>query len=72
MTSLLSPRLQTVLGLPSDAQKARATFVLLVGNLLMWGGFFMVIPLISVHYVKDLGWAASLVGIVLALRRGDG
>ncbi len=69
MTSLLSPRLQTVLGLPSDAQKARATFVLLVGNLLMWGGFFMVIPLISVHYVKDLGWAASLVGIVLALRQ---
>jgi DHA1 family multidrug resistance protein-like MFS transporter len=29
----------------------------------------MVIPLISVHYVKGLGWAASLIGIVLALRQ---
>jgi MFS transporter, DHA1 family, multidrug resistance protein len=67
--TLLSPRVQTALGLPTDAQKARATLVLLVGNLLMWGGFFMVIPLISVHYVKGLGWAASLIGIVLALRQ---
>lgn len=29
----------------------------------------MVVPLISVHYVKELGWAASLVGVVLALRQ---
>jgi MFS transporter, DHA1 family, multidrug resistance protein len=70
MTNILSsPRVQTALGLPSDTRKARATLVLLVGNLLMWGGFFMVIPLISVHYVKGLGWAASLIGIVLALRQ---
>lgn len=68
-TSLLLPRLQTALGLPSDTQKARATLVLLISNLLMWGGFFMVMPLLSVHYVKGLGWAASLVGIVLALRQ---
>jgi MFS transporter, DHA1 family, multidrug resistance protein len=67
--TLLSPRLQTALGLPSDAQKARATLTLLVSNLLMWGGFFMVMPLISVHYVKGLGWTASLIGIVLALRQ---
>jgi MFS transporter, DHA1 family, multidrug resistance protein len=67
--TLLSPRLQTALGLPSDAQKARATLILLVSNLLMWGGFFMVMPLISVHYVKGLGWTASLIGIVLALRQ---
>jgi MFS transporter, DHA1 family, multidrug resistance protein len=69
MTFLLSPHIQTALGLPTDSQKARATLVLLVGNLLMWGGFFMVIPLISVHYVKGLGWAASLIGVVLALRQ---
>jgi DHA1 family multidrug resistance protein-like MFS transporter len=35
----------------------------------MWGGFFMVIPLISVHYVDDLGWAAASIGLVLAMRQ---
>lgn len=35
----------------------------------MWGGFFMVVPLISVHYVDGLGWAASAIGLVLALRQ---
>jgi MFS transporter, DHA1 family, multidrug resistance protein len=68
MTSA-SPRWHTALGLPKEAHKAKATLTLLVNNLLMWGGFFMAIPLISVHYVKDLGWAASLIGIVLALRQ---
>ena len=62
-------RWHAALGLPEDKHKANATLTLLVNNLLMWGGFFMVIPLISVHYVKDLGWTASLVGIVLALRQ---
>ncbi|MGL4609741.1 MAG: hypothetical protein ACRCYY_08670 [Trueperaceae bacterium] len=69
MASLLSPRLQAALGLPQDTHKANATLTLLVNNLLMWGGFFMVIPLISVHYVEELGWAASHVGVVLALRQ---
>jgi MFS transporter, DHA1 family, multidrug resistance protein len=69
MTSLFSTRFYTALGLPEEKHKANATLTLLVNNLLMWGGFFMVIPLISVHYVKDLGWTASLVGIVLALRQ---
>ncbi len=35
----------------------------------MWGGFFMVIPLISVHYVNELGWAAGSIGLVLAVRQ---
>jgi MFS transporter, DHA1 family, multidrug resistance protein len=69
MTSLFNSRWHTALGLPEDKHRANATLTLLVNNLLMWGGFFMVIPLISVHYVKDLGWTASLVGIVLALRQ---
>jgi MFS transporter, DHA1 family, multidrug resistance protein len=67
--TLLSLKLHSALGLPSDNQRARATLTLLVDNLLMWGGFFMIIPLVSVHYVKDLGWTASLVGIVLAVRQ---
>ena len=69
MTSLFNARLYTALGLPEEKHKANATLTLLVNNFLMWGGFFMVIPLISVHYVKDLGWTASLVGIVLAIRQ---
>jgi DHA1 family multidrug resistance protein-like MFS transporter len=29
----------------------------------------MVIPLISVHYVDDLGWAAGAIGLVLGVRQ---
>lgn len=36
---------------------------------LMWGGFFLVIPLITVHFVGGLGWAAASVGLVLGLRQ---
>lgn len=35
----------------------------------MFGGFFMLVPLISVHYVNDLGFAAAAVGTVLAARQ---
>lgn len=35
----------------------------------MWGGFFMVVPLIGVHFVNDLGWAASSIGLILAVRQ---
>jgi DHA1 family multidrug resistance protein-like MFS transporter len=43
--------------------------VLLTGTFLMFGGFFMLVPLISVHYVNDLKFAAAAVGIVLAVRQ---
>ena len=66
---ILATRLGTSLGLPSDAVRARASLILLINNLLMWMGFFMIVPLISVHYVNGLGWTASLIGIVLALRQ---
>lgn len=36
---------------------------------LMYAGFFMVIPLISVHYVDKLGFAAAYVGLTLAVRQ---
>lgn len=35
----------------------------------MYGGFFMVIPLISLHYGDDLGWSTATVGAVLAVRQ---
>ncbi|ADV68675.1 MFS transporter [Deinococcus maricopensis] len=42
---------------------------LLLSNFLMWAGFFMVIPLVTVHYVDRLGWAAASIGAVLAARQ---
>jgi MFS transporter, DHA1 family, multidrug resistance protein len=53
----------------SNATKRRGLIVLLLDTFFMWGGFFMVIPLISVHYVEDLGWPAASIGLVLAVRQ---
>ncbi len=47
----------------------RAILTLLIVNFLMWGGFFMIIPLISVHFSAGLGWAAGTVGVILAVRQ---
>ncbi len=43
--------------------------MLLVTTFLSWGGFFAVVPLISVHFVDDIGWSAASVGLVLAVRQ---
>jgi DHA1 family multidrug resistance protein-like MFS transporter len=53
----------------SEASRRRGLVVMLADTLLMWGGFFMVIPLIAVHYVDNLGWAAGSIGLVLAVRQ---
>jgi MFS transporter, DHA1 family, multidrug resistance protein len=53
----------------NPAARARALYVLLAGTFLMWGGFFMVVPLIGLHFVNDLGWAASSIGLILAVRQ---
>jgi DHA1 family multidrug resistance protein-like MFS transporter len=42
---------------------------LLADNFLMWAGFFMIIPLLSIYYVERLGWAAASIGLVLAVRQ---
>ncbi len=51
------------------AERHRGLAVLLIDSFLMFGGFFMLVPLISVHYVQDLGFAAAAIGIVLAARQ---
>ncbi len=51
------------------AARRRGLGVLLLDSFLMMGGFFMLIPLISVHYVQNLHFAAASVGIVLAVRQ---
>jgi len=49
--------------------RKRALLALQASTFLTWGGFFVVVPLIAVHYVNELGWAASSIGLVLALRQ---
>ena len=38
-----------------------------VDTLLMSIGFFMLVPLLTVHLIQDLSWSASMAGIVLAV-----
>lgn len=53
----------------SAATRRRGVVALLAITFLMYCGFFMVIPLVSVHYVENLGFAAALVGLALAMRQ---
>jgi DHA1 family multidrug resistance protein-like MFS transporter len=53
----------------SPAVRHRGLFILLVSTFFAWGGFFMVIPMISVHFVDGLGWTAGAIGLVLAVRQ---
>lgn len=52
-----------------SASRRQGLIVLLADAFLMYGGFFMLVPLISVHYVQELGFAAAAVGFALALRQ---
>jgi DHA1 family multidrug resistance protein-like MFS transporter len=51
------------------AVRRRGLIVLLATTFLMWAGFFMIVPLLSVHFVDGLGWAAASIGLVLAVRQ---
>ena len=53
----------------SAAARRRGQIVLLSISFLMYGGFFMVIPLVSVYFVERLGMAALVVGLALAMRQ---
>lgn len=52
-----------------EAERRRGLRVLLASTFLTWGGFFVVVPLIAVHYVDQLGWTAASIGLVLAVRQ---
>ena len=41
-------------------------YFLLIDNMLVVLGFFVVFPLISIRFVDQMGWAAVMVGIALA------
>lgn len=44
-------------------------YFLLLDNMLVVLGFFVVFPLISIRFVDQLGWAAVIVGFALGLRQ---
>ena len=52
-----------------EKARRRGILVIYANTLLMYGGFFMVIPLISIHYGTNLGWSAGTIGAVLAVRQ---
>lgn len=52
-----------------ERERRRGLAVLLASTFLSWGGFFAVVPLISIHFVDDIGWTAASVGLVLAVRQ---
>ena len=60
--------MQRATALP-ERERRRGLAVLLATTFLSWGGFFAVVPLISIHYVDDIGWSAASVGLVLAVRQ---
>ncbi|MCG8353611.1 MAG: MFS transporter [Chloroflexales bacterium] len=53
----------------SAQERRRGLIALLIIIFLMFCGFFMVVPLVTVHYVDNLGFAAAAVGLALAMRQ---
>lgn len=53
----------------SEAARKRGLVAILIDVFFMWAGFFMTVPLISIHFVDDLGWPAASIGLVLAVRQ---
>src|SRR5438270_319491 len=47
---------------------SRGVWVLLADQVLMNTGFFMLFPLLTVHLIRDLGFDATAVGLVLGAR----
>ena len=43
--------------------------VLLANEALTWGGFYMLVPLLSVHLTRDAGYSGAVAGAVLAVRQ---
>lgn len=62
------PDLLTIEEIP-DTRRKRALHALMISTFFSWSGFFLVIPLMAVHYVDHLGWAAASIGVVLAVRQ---
>ncbi|WP_215781973.1 multidrug efflux MFS transporter MdtH [Paludibacterium sp. B53371] len=55
----------------AHANQARRSgkWFILFDNLLVLLGFYMVVPMVSLHFVDQLGWAAASVGLALGARQ---
>lgn len=53
----------------TEKERRAGMVVMIVNSFMMWGGFFMVVPLISIHYVESLHWTMASIGIVLGMRQ---
>jgi DHA1 family multidrug resistance protein-like MFS transporter len=62
------PCRKPIMSSPEQARRYGRWFIM-TDNLLVVMGFFIVFPLISLHFVDRLGWAATLVGVALAIRQ---
>lgn len=54
--------------IPSQARKMGKT-ILLLDNLFIVLGFYVVFPLVSTHFVGQIGWSALFVGFALGFRQ---
>lgn len=66
---LESPVMQQTVSELDPRVRRRGLHAVLAVTFLMNAGFFLIIPLVSVHYVDKLGWAAAFIGVVLAVRQ---
>src|SRR5690349_529748 len=69
MRDELGVRVPDAPGLLNGQERQRGIAVLLTNEALTWGGFYMLIPLLSVHLTRDAGYSGALAGTVLAVRQ---
>ncbi len=53
----------------AERVRQRGLWVVLGSLFLIQSGFFLIIPLLSIHFVDNLGWEAATIGLVLAVRQ---
>lgn len=49
--------------------RSRGKRFIMIDNALVVAGFYLVFPIIGLHFVDQLGWAAAAVGLALGLRQ---
>ncbi|MBI0060671.1 multidrug efflux MFS transporter MdtH [Gilliamella sp. M0320] len=54
--------------IPSQVRK-KGRYILLLDNLFIVLGFYVVFPLVSTHFVSQVGWSALFVGFALGFRQ---
>ena len=54
--------------IPSQVRKT-GRYILLLDNLFIVLGFYVVFPLVSTHFVSQVGWSALFVGFALGFRQ---